>query len=173
MIRKTLNLLIIGGILIGIYTLFIDPQFLIKDIFQEIPLGLTQKTPQKALKKTLSQLSPSQTPQSSSEKSLQNRSINQIWHSDFKALYRDQKLPQAWVMVKGVVFFPTNPSLKKWVPQLRPPIKINPQGEYILEVTLISHKAEAGHAQVIFQHNLIDDKTQDTIWELSRTYNLK
>ena len=76
-------------------------------------------------------------------------------------------------MVKEVVFFPTSEPLKDLIHRLKPPVKIHKDGDYLLEITLISHVAEAGHAQIIFQHNLVDAKTEDTIWELSRTYDLK
>ena len=98
--------------------------------------------------------------------------LNQVWHDDFKRLINAGEIPRAWTKIKKVTFIATNLETKTLIKYLSPPINLNKNGDYILEISVISHQSEKNKTQIILQHNIIDINNENTVWELNRTYNL-
>lgn len=99
--------------------------------------------------------------------------LNQVWKKDIQRLIESSEIPQAWNMINKVIFIPTDPATQKLSKRLIAPVKVNTQGIYRLEVSIISHKSDNDQTQILLQHNLVDSENENTIWELNRTYNLK
>lgn len=98
--------------------------------------------------------------------------INQVWRSDFKKLIKKGLVPKAWTKISQVVFLPTDVLTKELMLYLQAPVKINKNGPYRLEVSIMSHKSEKNEAQLLLQHNIIDTENENTLWEMNRTYPL-
>lgn len=98
--------------------------------------------------------------------------INKVWRTDFQRLLKSGEIPVAWGKINQVLFIPTDPLTVELAQYLQAPVKINKDGEYRLEVSIMSHQSDSDKTQVLLQHNIIDTKNENTIWELNKTYNL-
>lgn len=98
--------------------------------------------------------------------------INMTWKQDIKRLIEDAQIPMAWNEINQVMFLPTDPITVELAEKLVAPIRINSSGIYRLDISIISHQSEDEKTQIVLQHNLIDTRNDNTIWELNRTYNL-
>lgn len=109
-----------------------------------------------------------------SDKNANNKKliINKVWRTDFQRLLKSGEIPVAWGKINQVLFIPTDPLTVELAQYLQAPVKINKDGEYRLEVSIMSHQSESDKTQVLLQHNIIDTQNENTIWELNKTYNL-
>lgn len=109
-----------------------------------------------------------------SDKNLNNKKliINKVWRTDFQRLLKSGEIPVAWGKINQVLFIPTDPLTVELAQYLQAPVKINKDGEYRLEVSIMSHQSDSDKTQVLLQHNIIDTQNENTIWELNKTYNL-
>lgn len=107
-------------------------------------------------------------------KKLNNKNliINQTWRKDIERLIKNGEIPVAWGQISQVVFHPTDPLTTELASFLQAPVKINKEGVYRLEVSIITHQSEQNRTQILLQHNIVDIQSEDTIWELNKTYNL-
>ncbi len=97
-----------------------------------------------------------------------------LWKEDIQNLAKAQKLPQSWRDIRAVER--TAPSTDKrasrWTHEVAVPVKVNPNGNYKLDVLFVSQD-ESPHLKALMQMNIVDIKSGNTIWELDRTYDLK
>ena len=52
------------------------------------------------------------------------------------------------------------------------PLQIFPEGQYKLEILFISQESEAGVPQAMIQLQIVTIESNNTVWELLRTYDL-
>lgn len=60
---------------------------------------------------------------------------------------------------------------RKWLEKVKLPIEQKTDGQYKMEVLLMSFEDE-GKTAAIIQYNIINNKTHDMEWELGRTFYL-
>lgn len=94
-----------------------------------------------------------------------------IWANDLKGLYQGGRLPPGWSDVKEILLTPATETAKEWVKDLEVPIQVKANGQHKLEILIISWD-EGSNFGAIVMHHLLDAKSNNTIWELSRTYTL-
>ncbi len=98
--------------------------------------------------------------------------LGMIWSNDIKSLYEAGRLPPGWTDVREILLTPATETAKEWVKDLEVPIPVKSQGQHKLEILVISWD-EGSNFGAIIMHHLLDANTNNTIWELSRTYTLK
>ncbi len=98
--------------------------------------------------------------------------INELWREDYDRLLKSGKIPIAWVKVNKVIYIPTDSLTAELSAYLKAPLLIVKNGDYRLEVTVISHISENGKTQILLQQNIIDIQNENTVWEMNKTYNL-
>lgn len=98
--------------------------------------------------------------------------INVQWRRDINELVKQGEIPKAWTSIREIRYIPLEEPLKQLVLQLNAPVMTKRDGEFALEVTLMSHVGDDGKSYVNFQHNIIDLENDNTLWELNRTYSL-
>ena len=96
----------------------------------------------------------------------------QLWQEDVELLESSQKLPKAWYSVKEIEVYPGDAQAKVWMKSIHPPIKKNPNGQFKMEILVLTWE-EAGKVGSVIQYDLVDLKTQNLVWELGRTLILK
>lgn len=98
--------------------------------------------------------------------------LNWMWDKDFDNL-KDQKiLPKMWSQIKTIEIKTGDERAKKWVKNIKPPLKENKEGKYHLKI-LVTSWEDQGELGVLVMFDIFDLKTQNLIWELSRTYILE
>ena len=99
--------------------------------------------------------------------------LEQLWRSDIKTLRIENKLPSYWGHIRQVIKLtaPTDNRAQSWLKDVSLPIDINPEGEYKLEILFVSD-FEDGHRRALIRHHFIHIPTGNSVWEVSRTYNL-
>lgn len=93
------------------------------------------------------------------------------WQEDVKLLEATNKLPKEWQEIGKVALSSDNSPAQHWLENIRPPIQIKKDGQYRLDVFVI-HWIEDTRYGAVVQYNIVDMKTQNTIWELGRTFKL-
>jgi hypothetical protein len=93
------------------------------------------------------------------------------WQEDVLLLQKSNKLPQGWSHIRTVEVKSDNSPARDWVDDLKKRVPTDPTGTYKLSVMAI-HWIEENRYGAIIQYNLVDTKSGNTVWELSRTFKL-
>ena len=93
------------------------------------------------------------------------------WTADIQQLEASKKLPKAWFDVRDVEVYPGTLETKNWLQHIQVPLHRKTDGHYKLKVLVIAWE-ENGIRGTLVQYDLMDLKTKNNIWELSRTYIL-
>lgn len=95
-----------------------------------------------------------------------------LWEQDLQLLRAAKKLPPGFDDVKEIQIIPGSDNAKVWLKEIQVPIKVRNEGQHKMEVLVLTW--EEGEVKgAIVQHNLVDLKTNNMIWELGRTYVLE
>jgi hypothetical protein len=97
-----------------------------------------------------------------------SNSIQEIWDADQKNLA--QSIPQ-WNSIKLIEMESSSDIAKDWIKKVKPPVPINPSGEYRMEV-LFMLSDDKSPDQVIVQHHVIHISSGHSVFEVSRSYSL-
>lgn len=99
--------------------------------------------------------------------------LERTWRTDIDNLSFSNKLPPYWKEIRIVEkFAAVNDRLaESWIKNVYPPIEINPSGKYKLEILYLSED-ENQTQKAIIQHHIIHIPTGNSIWEISRKYDL-
>ncbi len=89
------------------------------------------------------------------------------WSKDVAALEKSGKLPEGWQQIREIVIKTDNSPAQNWVVGFDPGIKKKQDGFYRLEI-FIAHWIENDRYGALVQFNLVDLRTNDTTWEVSR-----
>lgn len=107
------------------------------------------------------------------------------WNEDLRNLEHAKKLPKEWSEIREIEFNGDNSwPTQDWLAKIReqkpkpdsegthkPAIRPNAKGHFKLEVFLI-HWIEDYRYGAVLQYHLVDLTTNNTVWELDRTYRL-
>jgi hypothetical protein len=93
------------------------------------------------------------------------------WTDDVQLLEKNQKLPKEWKDIKEISVKGDNSPVQEWIQKIKPPITKKATGRYRLEVFII-HWIDGYRYGTVVQYDLVDLVTNNTIWEISRTYKL-
>ncbi|MCB0412334.1 MAG: hypothetical protein KDD22_07400 [Bdellovibrionales bacterium] len=94
-----------------------------------------------------------------------------LWERDLKTLEAHHKLPNGFFHLREVKLKGATPLTHKWLKKTGSPLRLDPQGQFSLEVLML-HWMENNTLGVVIQYNLTDLKTGDMVWELGRTFTL-
>jgi hypothetical protein len=91
--------------------------------------------------------------------------------NDWQKLAAQRLLPTQLSQVSQVDYASDASQASEWIKTLGSPVKRNPQGGYQLNIYVIQWID--GHDQgAIVQYDLLEKKTQNKIWEMSRSYKI-
>lgn len=93
------------------------------------------------------------------------------WHEDVDALESSCKIPKEWFDIKDLEIIGGTPETKKFLRQVKIPLKTTPTGRHRLEALVVLWEEE-GVRGVLVQYNLAQADTKNYIWELGRTFIL-
>jgi hypothetical protein len=93
------------------------------------------------------------------------------WSEDVQLLEKTQKLPKEWKEIKEISIKGDNSPVQDWIQKIKPPITKKASGRYRLEIFII-HWIEGYRYGTVVQYDLVDLVTNNTVWEISRTYKL-
>lgn len=94
------------------------------------------------------------------------------WEHDLRLLKRKQMLPSQWSSISRIRYFSGDPIAKEWLRSTTPAIPTNKNGTFLLEI-LLRYWHDSGQTGAFIQYDLVDTKTNNTIWELNRTFLFK
>ncbi len=100
--------------------------------------------------------------------------LEQLWSADIEKLSENNILPLSWAEIKFVEKNAAeNDSVAEiWKQKVSVPVQIYPEGHYKLEVLFISQESETGIKQALIQLQIVTIASKNTVWELTRTYDL-
>jgi hypothetical protein len=98
--------------------------------------------------------------------------LQALWESDLELLGTAHKLPPQFANIREVALKPATATAKEWAKNLKIPIALNSQGQYRLEILLLSFEEE-GTIGAIMQYDLVDLKSDNLVWEVGRTFILE
>ncbi len=90
---------------------------------------------------------------------------------DLHQLHKQGQIPKYFFQLKNIKWSYHDEDLRKDIPEESIPFKANASGLYNLEVDAFSSQQKTSKIAVI-QMNLIEVKTGNKIWELSRNYEI-
>jgi hypothetical protein len=93
------------------------------------------------------------------------------WMKDIGSLEKSGKLPEGWQQIREIVIKTDNSPAQNWVVGLDPGIKKKQDGVYRLDV-FVAHWIENDRYGALVQYNLVDLRTGNTTWELSRNMQI-
>lgn len=93
------------------------------------------------------------------------------WYEDVQLLEKSKSLPKEWQSIREISIKADNSPAQDWIAELTAPITVTKDGHYRLDVFII-HWIEKERYGVVIQYNLVELKSQNTIWELGRTLKL-
>jgi hypothetical protein len=102
--------------------------------------------------------------------SSQSQTLSQLWREDVENLEAKKILPPAFHNLREIEWVTPDVKSKEWAKFLKVPFELKPDGEYRLELLVLSQ--EDGPVLAVIQHHLIHIKTGNSVWELGRTYTL-
>jgi len=91
--------------------------------------------------------------------------------ADFKRLRSSHILPKAFDSISHIEIVTGTEQARSWLEKIKLPIEQRPDGEFKLEVLLMSFEDE-GRTAAVIQYNIVNNKTHDMVWELGRTFYL-
>ena len=92
--------------------------------------------------------------------------------ADFSKLRANNVLPRFFDSISRIEAQSGTEQAKEWLKKIKFPIEQKQDGEFTLEVLLMSFE-EDGKLAAVIQYNVVNNKTHDMIWELARTFYLK
>ncbi len=100
--------------------------------------------------------------------------LERLWTADLINLAKDGKLPAQWSEIREIdkIAATGDRLAARWVSDVNVPIRVNPSGDYKLQILYLS-QSKPPHLRALIQLTLVHIKTGNSIWELDRTYNLK
>ena len=93
------------------------------------------------------------------------------WQDDVALLKKSGKLPDGFNHIREIEIKSDNSPARDWIDDLKRRVPTEPTGTYKLSVMVI-HWIEDTRYGAIVQYNLVDTKSGNTVWELSRTFKL-
>lgn len=93
------------------------------------------------------------------------------WQEDLALLKKSGKIPAGFDHIREIEVRSDNSPARDWLDDLKRKIPTEPTGTYKLSVMVI-HWIEENRYGAIIQYNLVDTKSGNTVWELSRTFKL-
>ena len=93
------------------------------------------------------------------------------WKKDVGTLEKSGKLPEGWQQIREISIKTDASPAQNWVVGLEAPMKKKPDGTYKLEV-FIAHWIDNDKYGALIQYNLVDLRTGNTTWELSRNLQI-
>ena len=99
--------------------------------------------------------------------------LQEMLDSDFRLLKKYHKLPLQLNSLRRVHIRTQDNSLYQTISHIQLPTTTSLKGQFELDVFVFAWQSD-DHKKTgyIFQYDLVDPKTKNTIWELSRTYAL-
>jgi hypothetical protein len=94
--------------------------------------------------------------------------LERQWAEDVANLEASGKLPKAWFDVRGIELIGGTPETKEYLSRIHIPFTPKKDGHFKLEILVVMWEEE-GKRGTLLQYNLVDLKTQNNFWELSRT----
>lgn len=102
--------------------------------------------------------------------------LNNSLNNDLTNLENKKLLPKEWLLIKEININPQSETAKQWVISLQPKININKNGTLRLNLQILDgtdrSDNENPNTTILTQLDLIDLKTNNKIWEITRTYQL-
>lgn len=92
--------------------------------------------------------------------------------ADFAKLRANNVLPRFFDSISKIETQSGTEQAKEWLKKIKFPFKEKQDGEFTIEVLLMSFEEDEKLAAVI-QYNVVDNKTHDMVWEFARTFYLK
>lgn len=92
--------------------------------------------------------------------------------TDFNRLRSSHILPKAFDSISHIEVVTGTEQARNWLEKIKLPVEQRPDGEFKLEVLLMSFEDE-GRTAAVIQYNIVNNKTRDMVWELGRTFYLK
>lgn len=104
--------------------------------------------------------------------------LQKIWAADIESLQKVKALPPAWNSIQFIEKTAGQEDLeaKTWIKNIVVPVSLNSKGEHKLEILFVAQTDEMNGAAVnaaLIQHSIVSLKSGDTIWELTRLYELR
>lgn len=94
-----------------------------------------------------------------------------LWKRDIINLMGNKNIAENFIKVKDINFTYGSQTAEGWVKAVEIPLKKNPNGTLRLEV-FVDHWTEGKEYGAMVQYQLVDLASNDTIWELGRTFTL-
>jgi len=97
--------------------------------------------------------------------------LERLWQNDFQNLKVNSALPSYWSNIRIVEKTAAQGDVlaEVWTKSVAPPITVNPDGTYKLEILFLS-QVDGPQKRAVIQHHIVDISTGNTVWELGRTY---
>lgn len=102
----------------------------------------------------------------------QSKSLQKLWQQDIAKLQTEKALPVGLNNIREIEWVTPDTISKTWRRYAKPPFHIKPDGEYRLELLVLSQNDEGDSLKAVIQHHLIHIATGNSVWELGRTYSL-
>lgn len=93
------------------------------------------------------------------------------WQDDLNLLQKRKALPEGFSHLKSVEIRSDNSPASEWVESLRSKIPLDPTGTYQLKIMVV-HWIDGNKYGTIVQYTLVDTRSGNTVWEISRTLHL-
>lgn len=97
--------------------------------------------------------------------------LESLWERDTISLAGSKSLPPQFLSIKEINFTYGSQTSENWMKAIQVPIRKKLDGKFRLEV-FVDHWAEGKDYGAVIQYQLVDLNSNDTIWELGRTFTL-
>ena len=101
----------------------------------------------------------------------QEQLLEKLITSDLNKLRSRNILPASFDKISHMEVQTGTEQARKWLEKMKLPIEQKADGQYKMEVLLMSFEDE-GKTAAIIQYNIINNNTHDMEWELGRTFYL-
>lgn len=100
--------------------------------------------------------------------------LSRVWQADIEQLKSQNSLPEFWNEIRQVEKLAAqgDTTAMLWVKSVSAPVTIDTKGEFKLEILFLSQKTDSGNLRAVIQHHMIHIPTGNSVWEMSRTYEL-
>ncbi len=100
-----------------------------------------------------------------------HKKLEKLWREDIEQLEKSGKLPSAWFDTGKIEMIGGTPETRQILQSISTPLKVKKNGQFGLELLIIVWEDDHSRGTV-FQYNLTNLKTGNTIWEMARTLML-
>jgi hypothetical protein len=98
-------------------------------------------------------------------------------NKDLQDLQTNNLLPKEWQSLKDIKINPRSKNATNWIASFKPDIKITKDGQFRLEIQIIDgtnkEDSENPYTTILAQFDLIEIKSENKIWEITRTFTIK